>query len=171
DQEWGKRQADGKPLKMPAAVALLRARLQLRPVRNTSLVEICVSSDKPNEAAEIANAVAAGYRKYRLEQRRQASLGGVEVLEERFKKQQKEIEEQQKTVSRLRQELQIPDAIVNADGPAFPAFRLSAETLRKIEAQRIETHTDLVRQETMLKALKELSWDVLVQALARTFMD
>ena len=171
DQAWGKRHAEGKPLKMPEAVAMLRARLHLRPVRNTSLVEICVSSDKPSEAAQIANAIASGYKMHRLEQRRQMSLGGVEVLEERFSKQQKDIEEQQKRVSRLRQELQIPDAIVNADGPAFPAFLLSAETLRKIEAQRIETRTDLVRQETMLNVLRKLSWDELVQALPTTVMD
>src|SRR5207245_6188971 len=80
DQEWGKRHADGKPLKMEQAVAMLRARLQLRPVRNTSLVEICVSSDKPSEAAQIANAIAGGYRMHRLERRRQTSLGGVELL-------------------------------------------------------------------------------------------
>src|SRR5206468_2138414 len=168
DQEWGKRQADGKPLKMPAAVALLRDRLQLRTVRNTSLVEICVSSDKPNEAAEIANAVAAGYRKYRLEQRRQASLGGVEVLEERFNKQEKEIEEQEKKVSRLREELQIPDEIVNAGGPAF---LLSAETLRKIEAQRIENLADLIRQETMVNELRKLSWDDMIQTLPTAVQD
>src|SRR6266446_3611687 len=168
DQEWGKRHADGKPLKMPEAVAMLRARLRLRPVRNTSLVEICVFSDKPSEAAEIANAVAAGYRMYRLEQRRQMSIGGIEALEERFKKQEKEIEEEQKKVKRLREELQIPDAVVNADGPAF---LLSAETLRKIEAQRFENRTDLVRQETMLKELRKLSWDDLVQTLPTAIQD
>ncbi len=171
DQEWGKRQAHGKPLKMEQAVAMLRARLHLRPVRNTSLVEICVSSDKPSEAAQIANAIAGGYKMHRMEQRRQASLGGVEVLEERFSKQQREIEEQEKKVSRLRQELQIPDAIVNADGPAFPAFLLSAETLRKIEAERIETQTDLIRQETMLNSLKQMKLEQLVQVLPTTVND
>ncbi len=147
---------------------MLRARLHLRPVRNTSLVEICVFGDKPTEAAEIANAVAAEYRTYRLEQRRQVSLGGVEILEQRFKKQEKEIEEQEKKVSRLREELQIPDAVVNADGPGF---LLSAGTLRKIEARRIETRTDLVQQETMLNSLKQMKPEQLVQALPTTVND
>src|SRR5206468_2198853 len=155
-------------LKMQEAVAMLRARLALRPVRNTSLVEICVFSDKPNEAAEIANAVAADYKVYRLDQRRQTSLGGVETLEERFKKQEKEIEEQEEKVSRLREELQIPDAIVNAGGPAF---LLSAETLRKIEAQRIQSLTDLIRQETMVNELRKLSWDDMIQTLPTAVQD
>ena len=50
-------------------------------------------------------------------------------------------------------------------------FLLSDETLRKIEAQRIETRTDLVRQETMLNSLKQMKPDKLVQVLPTTVND
>jgi len=106
-------------------VKALRARLELRPVRNTSLIEIRVVSDQPDEAARLANAVAGAYKNYRLEQRTQASRGGIETLEERFKKQEKEIEEAQRKVSDLRERLQIPDAEVNAAGPEWPLVKAS----------------------------------------------
>jgi len=71
----------------------------------------------------------------------------------------------------LRRELQIPDAIVNAGGPAFPGFLLSAETLRKLEAQRIEARTDLIPQETTLNSLKQMKLEQLVQVLPTTVND
>src|ERR1019366_5063040 len=51
NKEWGKKYAGGDRLKTSETVALLKARLQFRPVRNTSLIEIRVFSDKPEEAA------------------------------------------------------------------------------------------------------------------------
>src|SRR5438105_15364986 len=96
NKEWGKKYANGDMLKTPETMAILKGRMDLRPVRNTSLIEIRVFSDRPDEAAKIANAVAKAYKDHRLEQRRQMSRGGIESLEERFKKQEKEIEEQQK---------------------------------------------------------------------------
>ena len=44
-------------------------------MRNTSLVEIRVSSEKPEEAARIANAIAEAYKAHRHEQRAQLSRG------------------------------------------------------------------------------------------------
>src|SRR6266481_1548140 len=138
NKEWGKKYAGGETLKTTETMALLKGRMDLRPVRNTSLIEIRVFSDRPDEAAKIANAVAQAYKNHRLQQRLAMSHGGIDSLEERFKKQEREIETAQTNVSYLREKLQIPDAVVNADGPAT---LLSADTLRRIEAKRIETLT------------------------------
>src|SRR5262249_39786304 len=89
-------------------------------------------------------------------------------LEERFKKHEKEIEEAQNKVNDLRERLQIPDAVVNFDSPAV---LITAETLRKVESQRIESKTDLVKQETMLNKLKKLTPAELEQALPTTVQD
>src|ERR1035438_3117022 len=76
NKEWGKKYANGDRLKTQETIALLKARIDLRPVRNTSLIEIRVFSEKADEAAKIANAVADAYKVYREEQRRQLSKGG-----------------------------------------------------------------------------------------------
>ena len=67
--EWGKKY--GIPLKTTDTIGLLKSsgKIGLSVVRNTSLIEITVFMDKPEEAAIIANAVAEAYRAHRLEER------------------------------------------------------------------------------------------------------
>jgi capsular polysaccharide biosynthesis protein len=68
--EWGKKRAAGDRLKPVEAIGLLKRQMDLRPVRNTELIEIAVSSDDPAEAAKLANTIAEAFRDYRLEQNR-----------------------------------------------------------------------------------------------------
>ena len=84
NKEWGKKYANGERLKTPETLALLKSRMDLRPVRNTSLVEIRVFSEKADDAAKIANAVAEAYKAHRHEQRTQLSKGGIRALEEAY---------------------------------------------------------------------------------------
>ena len=62
NKEWGKRYANGDRLKTSETMALLRGRVDLRPVPNTSVIEIRVFDERPDEAATIANAIAEAYR-------------------------------------------------------------------------------------------------------------
>ena len=133
DEAWGKKRGKDKKLSEAETLALLRKRLDLKPLRNTSLIEIRGKGENSEEAAKIVNAVAKAYKDHRVEQRLAMSHGGVEALEERFKNQQKDIEVAQQKLDDLRRQLHLPDAVVNADRPL-----LSSETLRQIEAQRIE---------------------------------
>jgi capsular polysaccharide biosynthesis protein len=65
NKAWGRKYANGDTLRPSETLALLKTRLDLRPVRNTSLIEIRVFSDQPAEAARLANAIAESYREYR----------------------------------------------------------------------------------------------------------
>jgi capsular polysaccharide biosynthesis protein len=76
NQAWGRKYASGAPLRASETLALLKVRMDLRPVRgtrihpvgdtrNTSLIEIRVFSEQPTEAAQLANAIAQSYRDYR----------------------------------------------------------------------------------------------------------
>jgi capsular polysaccharide biosynthesis protein len=84
NKEWGKRYAGGERLKTPETMALLKSRLDLRPVRNTALIEIRAYSEKPAEAAILANAIAQAYRYHRQRQRVELSRGGIKALEEAY---------------------------------------------------------------------------------------
>ena len=88
NREWGKKYANNERLKTTETIALLKNKIDLRPVRNTSLVEIRVFSEKADEAARIANAIAEAYREHRQEVRTQLSKGGIKALEERFAEQE-----------------------------------------------------------------------------------
>ena len=109
NRAWAKK-SDGKPLGDSQAIALLKKKLDLRPVRNTSFLEIGAKGQNPEEAAKLANAVAKAYGDYRLEQRRELSMGGIAVLEQRYAQQQEKIAEAQKEVERLGKELRVTDA-------------------------------------------------------------
>ena len=84
NREWGKRYANGDRLRTHETISLLRGRIDLRPVRNTSLIEIRAYSEKPDEAAKIANAVAGAYRDYRLQERVRKISGSIRVLEQAY---------------------------------------------------------------------------------------
>jgi len=62
NKEFGKKYANGDRLKTSETMMLLRGRLDLRPVPNTSIIEIRSYSEKPEEAATVANAIAEAYR-------------------------------------------------------------------------------------------------------------
>ena len=62
NKEWGKRFANGERLKTSETMALLRARIELRSVPSTSVIEISVYGEKADEAAKVANALAEAYR-------------------------------------------------------------------------------------------------------------
>src|SRR5437867_7301054 len=55
NKEWGKKFANGETLKTTETMALLKGRMDLRPVRNTSPIEIRVSGTGPMEPAKISN--------------------------------------------------------------------------------------------------------------------
>src|SRR5947208_5663478 len=58
NKEWGKKYAGGETLKTSETMTLLKGRMDLRPVRNTSLIEIRFYSPDREEAATIANTIA-----------------------------------------------------------------------------------------------------------------
>jgi len=61
---WGRKYQNGERLKTSETIAILRSRLALRPVRNTSLVEICAFSEDRDEASKVANAIVRAYTDY-----------------------------------------------------------------------------------------------------------
>jgi capsular exopolysaccharide synthesis family protein len=150
---WGEKFAGGGELKPAEALQILRGRIDLRPVRNTSLIDIRVYSEKAEEAAAIANAIATNYQAHRIQERIDKTLKGVEVLQSRVEDQETKIRAAQTNVDNLREVLNISDIMSVADAPTA---LLTAEAVRRIKAEAIDKRSELVQQETMLQGLKGL---------------
>ena len=165
---WGKKYQNGEKLKTTDAIAMLKGRMSLRPVRNTSLIEILVYSEDRDEAARIANSVADTYREHRMQERTRLSQGGIEVLEARYQEQLTKITAAEKEVEDLRDQLQISD--IDAEGTA-PAASLEAETLRRYQAELIQASVPLAQLEVQFKILKALPREELKHVLPRTRQD
>ena len=162
NKEWGKKYAGGDPLKTHETMSLLKGRMDLRPVRNTSLIEIRVFSEKPEEARDLANRIAEVYQKFRLDEKRRLSTGAISALEERFKDQESKVTKVQEEAEKLRRDLKVPDDVVNADGPAM---LMTAETRRRVEALRIESKAQWVGEKTLLEGLQKLTPELLKHTL------
>ena len=169
NKAWGVKYAGGDRLKTTETLEILKRHITLKPVRNTSLIEITVISDKPDEAARIAETIAEEYQKYRLEVRTRHGTTGIESLIEDENLKEQQIAAAQTNVDRLRVELKIPDSMA---GEIAPSPLLSADTLRHIESLRIESRVDFVRQDTLLNGLKAITnLDKLVQVLPTVVQD
>ncbi len=158
----------GKALSRREAIAMLRRRLSFAVIRNTSLLELRASSEDPQQAAELANAVALAYRDYRIESARQPSLAGIHSLEDRFKEQDKKARDKQTEVESLRRQFQIPDAL--PDENVRPISN-TPDVMRKLEELRIETKARLVGEATLLKGLKSLSPEHALAAISTAAPD
>jgi len=150
-EDWGKKYQGGQTLKTTEALMLLKGRMDLQKVRNTSLIDLKVFSENAEEAARIANAVAETYREYRRDQRRRVTLDAIKVLEERLTEQDRVVQAAQQDVEKLRNELQISeaDAMGNAAGPL-----IETETFRRLKGLEIETQAQFEKQNTLLQKLK-----------------
>ncbi len=141
ESRWGKESAGGRKLTAQEAMTQLRGKLDLKPVKGTSLIEIRTKSDDPQEAANIANAVAQTYRDYRLGQRRQLTQGGIRALEDRFDEQEKKVQQAQAEVDRLRTELTVGNQPVGSTASARTNLNSASQRqaiIRKLQGIRMD---------------------------------
>jgi capsular polysaccharide biosynthesis protein len=65
NSEWGKKYGGGQPLKTWETMQFLKKSLEVKSIQNTTLIEVTVFNDRPDEAAKMANAVAESYVTFR----------------------------------------------------------------------------------------------------------
>ncbi len=135
NEKWGKKYNGGEPYTTAETMKVLANRMSLNTVRNTKLIEITVFSEDKNEAALIANTIAATYRDYRLDLRKQLSTGGIKAMQDEYQDHETQIQALQKNVDQLRKDLHINDTDPFATGPS-PT--MSPEELRQLNDERIE---------------------------------
>jgi len=162
NEEWGKKYNGGLPFKTHESIARIKQMMDLQPERNTSFIDIKVYSEKPEEAARLANEIANAYRSYRWETRKLLSMGGIDALEERMKEAEAKVHAAQTNVDGLRERYQISDAMASADAPTM---LMTAETLRRMEANRIEIEGQFMQQEMLLEKLQSMPREKLIYAL------
>lgn len=61
---WGKKYFDGKTLKSWESLEILKGRMNVHSLANTSLIEVRVFEDNPQDAALLANAIVSAYVDY-----------------------------------------------------------------------------------------------------------
>jgi polysaccharide biosynthesis transport protein len=164
--EWSKRYgAEGK-LKTSEIYTILFKQIDVRQSRNTSLIEIRVYDENRQKAAEIANKIADVYQRVRMQARLDASSNSIVVLNSKLLIQKQTVDDAQKLVDKLNQELggisDIGDTSASTLGP---------ETVRMFERERISIVARAAVFETLYKELKSKTVDELAQTILTAVPD
>ena len=161
-ERWATKYHGGEPLTTLETVDLLKHFISINPLRNTSLIEIRVYSDKPEDAAELANAIAEAYKEYRLSRSSDKMTAGIKVLNEQMDKKEKEFHEAQLEVARLRSELKVSDPDPASTGPS-PS--LSSATVQQLMGEVARSEGEATQLRTKLEALADLSKEKLLGSI------
>lgn len=157
NRKWAEKFKQPDDLRTELTFTLLKNQIDVRQYRNTSLIEIRAFSEDNKEAAAIANEIANVYRDYRLNQRRSKSVAGIKMLRTQYEEQNRAVTNMQTLVDKLKIELGISESEATWGGQISSSGTLEPETVRKIEAQRIEKAADCKRNETLYSYLTNLT--------------
>ncbi len=162
NEEWGKKYYGGQNLKTHETMEYLKHGISLNTVRNTSLIEIRVFSDKSEEAAKIANAIAEAYKNYRLKLNLDLMTTGIKALEDRWEQHQIKVHNAQTNVDWLRSKLQISDPDPQS---TTPTPMITAEVLREYLKTLTAYRTAEANQQSQIDNLKKLERSELKEAI------
>lgn len=122
NEKWGKKFNNGGALQTGETLLMLRKSMQLTPVRNTKLLAITVYNEDPQEAAQIANAVADSYREYRLKSLTEQARQGFTLLQQHYQQEAAEIGQIEARLNSLREQLKIGNQISANPSPQELAY-------------------------------------------------
>jgi len=149
-QTWSEKLGeDGAMLRREDVYLMLASSVKVDQYRDTSLIDIQVFREDPEEAARIANEIAAVYREQRLALKRQQNKHAVEALDNELKKYQNIVDQAEADLEKIRTE----------KGVSLIAKGLRADKarLQQLEADRIAARVDMLVRKARVEQLEPLS--------------
>jgi polysaccharide biosynthesis transport protein len=137
--------------------------LEVRPFRNTKLIEVVCQSTNPEEAALYANTITDAYEEFRRNEITSRSDSGLKVLDGEVQKQKKLVNEAAAKIETLRRDLKIDEL------PGASA-QVQSTTLSDMEIQRKETalselRSDMISRKVRLEKVADLTIEQLESTL------
>ena len=156
-QVWGeKNNEDGSPVSREDAYMTLRSSVKVQQYRDTSIIAIVLFRENPEEAARIANEIAAVYRDHRLSMKRREVKKAIEVLENEVQKQEEKVARAESELDRIRKDLGV--------SMITTGVRADKMRLQQLEADRIAARVDMIVRKARLDQLEALNGDELMNA-------
>ncbi len=156
-QVWGQKlNDDGAALSREDTFKMLSSSLHVDQYRDTSILAIRVAREDPEEAARIANEIAAVYRDQRLSMKRREVKHGIEAMENEMQKQKERVDQAEQEVERIRKEQG-----VNVLDRGFRADKLR---LQQLEGDRIGARVEMLVRKARLDQLEALNGAELMNA-------
>jgi len=156
---WSDR--DGKSITKEQAYTTLIDRMALTPVRNTDLVQIGVYSTDRQEAANIANMIAAVYAEVRKDDQMQHGQVALAQLKDEVAKQRKIMEAAQEEMKKIRER----DAIYDPKPETMELGDRTSEIVSSDEKQFNDAKSKCTELRTQLAQAEGLKPDELMTSL------
>ena len=137
--------------------------LEVRPFRNTKLIEVVCSSVKPEEAALYANSITDSYEEFRRSEITGRSDSGLKALDGEVQKQKKLVQEAAARIETLRRDLKI-DELPGASSQVQSTTLSDMEIQRK-ESMLSELRADMISRKVRLEKVADLSIEQLESTL------
>lgn len=161
---WGEVAGEeGTPLTREQAFETLSRSIKVEQYRDTSLIQIQVYREDPDEAARVANEIAVVYRDQRLLLKRRELKRAIDALEIELQKQQEKVDKAESELEGIRKELGVS---MLAQGVRADKLRLS-----QLEADRIAARVEMIVRKAQLDQLGGLSGEELMNASSYIVMD
>ncbi len=164
---WGTElNEDKSPVSPELALQILARSIRIEQDRDTTLMNISVTSEDPKRAAEIANEIANVYRDRRLFAKRREIQRAIDAMSNEVRKQQERVEEAEAELERIRQEQGI-----SLIGRGNASIRVEATRLNMLENERSGAGVEMVVRKARLDQLEGLEGDKLMDAAAYIVSD
>ena len=164
---WGTElNEDKSPVTPELALQILSRSIRIEQDRDTTLMNISVTSEDPKRAAEIANEIANVYRDRRLFAKRREIQRAIDAMSNEVRKQQERVEEAEAELERIRQEQGI-----SLIGRGNASIRVEATRLNMLENERSGAGVEMVVRKARLDQLEGLEGDKLMDAAAYIVSD
>ena len=164
---WGTElNEDKSPVSPELALQILSRSIRIEQDRDTTLMNISVTSEDAKRAAEIANEIANVYRDRRLFAKRREIQRAIDAMSNEVRKQQERVEEAEAELERIRQEQGI-----SLIGKGNASIRVEATRLNMLESERSGAGVEMVVRKARLDQLEGLEGDKLMDAAAYIVSD
>ena len=137
--------------------------LEVRPFRNTKLIEVVCQSEQPEEAALYANSITESYEGYRQKEITGRSDSGLKALDAEVEKQKKLVSEAAAKVEKLRRDLKIDE--LPGSSAQVQSTTLSDMEIQRKESQLSELRADMISRKVRLEKVADLTIEQLESTL------
>ena len=161
---WGAKLNENKaPLEATETLKMLMRSIRVRQDRDTTLMNISVTSEDPKQSAEIANELANVYRESREQEVRRQIQNSLDAMSNQLRQQQEKVEEAENDLERIREEKHLS---LVGNGSRGGGWRIEQARLNMLESEVSAARIDMLTRKTRLDALEGLEGDQLLEAAA-----
>ena len=153
---WGEKYTDDDSiLTKKDCYNILRNRIEIEQVRNTSTISITATSEDPEEAKRISNEIATVYLEERYRSKITEVKQGIEALKDELSKQNDKVSLAEAEVERIRKEKNLT---------IYGRYTPSQQRVAEMEGTLIQYRVDMISRQKRLQALEDLEGEELIEA-------